>query len=627
MLRLTAVVWGACLVVACDSQERAGSAPDAHAGTSGSSDGQTAGGRSPAGLTGAAGAAGLASAGRGGAVAEVAGGGVAGADPGHGGSGSGGADYAGSGAAGMGGAHAVAGAGAAASRDLPQLAAPITPGEIAAASVTLEVRTDKPLRWIAREIYGTNGAPDIATNRQTVVRSGGNRMTAYNWENNASNAGSDWHFQNDAFLSSSDEPAKPILDAITEAAAHAAASIVTVPIVDYVAADKLGDGDVRDSGADYLQQRFKHNQAEKSGALGEPDVNDDAVYQDEFVAYIKQRAPAGAQVWFSLDNEPDLWSSTHEEVHPDPVTYAELWERSQRYASAVKRVWPEALVLGPVSYGWNGYVTLQNASDAADRDFLDFYLDQARAEAEQRGGRLIDYLDLHWYPEAQGGGTRIIEDATGDAVVAAREQAPRSLWDDSYVEQSWIEDSLQGEPIALITRLSDKIAGHYPDTRLAFTEWNYGGGQHISGAIACADVLGIFGRYGVGLATYWALHSDESFAYAAFRAYRNYDGASGEFGDVSLEATSSDVEHVTVYASLQADDPSRVVIIAINKDTAERMVGLRLAHPSAYAQLERYELTGASAELVAKPALASSAANAWALSLPAQSVSVLVPQP
>ena len=109
------------------------------------------------------------------------------------------------------------------------------------------------------------------------------------------------------------------------------------------------------------------------------------------------------------------------------------------------------------------------------------------------GKRLIDGLDLHWYPEATGGGTRITDDGTSAAEVAAREQAPRSLWDSTYTETSWIaQDSTDG-PIDLIPREQAKIAAHYPGTALSFTEWNYGGGTDISGAIATADVLGIFG--------------------------------------------------------------------------------------------------------------------------------------
>jgi hypothetical protein len=501
-----------------------------------------------------------------------------------------------------------------------------TPGDPGAADVMIEVHADMDSHPISPLVYGTNGAPDIARNHQTVVRSGGNRMTAYNWENNASNAGSDYQYQNDNYLSDSNEPAKPILDGVNSANMNGATAIVTVPIVDYVAGDKSPGGDVRNSGNDYLSKRFKQNKPDKGSALAAtPDSSDAFVYQDEFVAYLKAHA-GSARVIFSLDNEPDLWSSTHAEVHPNQVTYAELWDRNQRYASAVKRAWSDAEVTGFVSYGWNGYVNLQNASDANGRDFIEWYLDQAKAAEAKGGKRLIDYLDLHWYPEAQGGGTRITEASTAADVVAAREQAPRSLWDPSYNEQSWIHDTLNA-PIDLVHRILGKIAAHYPGTRLAFTEWNYGGGDHISGAIASADVLGIFGRERVSLATHWALSGMETFTYAAFRAYRNFDGKGGKFGDTSLRASSSDVANVSVYASLQASAPDQVVLIAINKATTTKNVGLRLWHSSAYNALHVYELSGTTADLSKKADQASTAKNAWRLSLPSQSVSVLVPAP
>src|SRR4029078_5934498 len=94
---------------------------------------------------------------------------------------------------------------------------------------------------------GTNGATDIGKNRQTIVRSGGNRLTAYNWENNASNAGSDWQLQNAGLISATNSPGKPISDGVGDDESHGAASIVTIPIVDYVAADKNGGWCVRNS--------------------------------------------------------------------------------------------------------------------------------------------------------------------------------------------------------------------------------------------------------------------------------------------------------------------------------------------------------------------------------------------
>lgn len=515
----------------------------------------------------------------------------------------------------------------AATGQLPTLPAPVTPGDPGSADVALEVRTDRPLRLISELIYGTNDAPEPARTHQSVMRQGGNRWTAYNWENNASNAGSDYMFQNDAHLSNSNEPAEPVLALIRQATQNKAAALVTIPIVDYVAADKNGGGDVRNSGANYLSTRFKQNKSDKGSAAAATPVTTDAfVYQDEFVSFVKAHAVAGSRVLFSLDNEPDLWSETHAEVQPTKVTYAQLWERNQRFAKMVKRVWPEAPVTGFVSYGYSGYVNLQQASDANGRDFINWYLDQAKAAEQAEGKRLIDYLDLHWYPEARGSNVRIIDANNSAAVVTAREQAPRSLWDASYRETSWISDTIQG-PINLLTRLKKQIDDHYPGTKLAFTEWNYGGGNHISGAIAAADVLGVFGREGVALATYWALAQDERFPYAGLRAFRNYDGAGAAFGDVSLSASTSDVASVTVYASLYSGAVNNVVLVAINKATTDKSAGLKLAHPATYTKLSVYRLAGSSPELVKQADQTSSATNAWKLTLPAQSVNVLVPQP
>jgi hypothetical protein len=458
-----------------------------------------------------------------------------------------------------------------------------------------------------------------------VLRSGGNRLTAYNWETNASNAGSDWMFQNDNLLGASDTPAKAVTDMIDTAKAAGAAAVVTVPIVDYVSADKKGDGDVRNSGADYLQTRFKKNVAEKGAAFSDtPDANDDSVYQDEFVAFLKAHH-GDAEVMFSLDNEPDLWAHTHAEVHPEPVTYAELWERNHRFAKAIKAAWPKAAVTGVVSYGYTGYVSLQNAPDAAGRDFLEWYLDQAKAAEADDGMRVIDYLDLHWYPEARGAAKRIIEAGDEPDLRAAREQAPRSLWDASYTEDSWII-SATGAPIDLVHRIQKKIDAHYPGTKLAFTEWNYGGGADISGAIAAADVLGIFGREGVAMATEWPMAAAELYVEAAFRAFRNYDGGGATFGDTSVRAESDDIERVTVYASIDAGDPERVVLVAINKASTALRVGAAIAHAT-LKNAEVYQLTGDNPQLSKRPDVAASAANAFVLELPAQSVSVVVARP
>jgi hypothetical protein len=505
---------------------------------------------------------------------------------------------------------------------------PLETGDPGTADVTLEVHADKGAKPISPLIYGINGGKNLATNKPTIVRSGGNRMTAYNWENNASNAGNDYCFQNDGFISSSNVAGEPIKKFIDDARGGGASALVTVPIVDYVAADKTGgsappgcSGDVRKSGTSYLTTRFKKNVAAKGSAFAYPPVaTDDSVYEDEFVAWVKSIA-SGATVLFSLDNEPDLWSSTHAEVHPMAVTYDELVKRNIDFAKAIKNAWPEAKTTGFVSYGWMGYVNLQDAPDRAGKgEFIDYYLKKMK-EADT-GKRLVDYLDLHWYPESRGGGVRVTDASGSDAVAAARVQSPRALWDNTYIDPSWIEDTIAMAPIRLIPRIKEKIAANYPGTKLAFTEWHFGGGAHISGAIATADVLGIFGREGVDMATIWWLNPDDKFTEAGLQAFRNYDGAGAAFGSTSIEATTSNVGIATVYASL---DP--FVIVVINKDKADKSAAIKITHGTSFKTAKVYTVTAANAKPVAAAPISAVATNAFKYTMPGWSISVIVPAP
>ena len=123
-------------------------------------------------------------------------------------------------------------------------------------------------------------------------------MTAYNWENNASNAGSDYMHQNDDFLASTlkvdgklpGEVARAATQTALDAGAH---MLLTIPVCGYVAADKNGGGDVNQT-PNYLDTRFHPTIAAKGAAFADPpDTSDHAVYQDEFVAFLKSRLPDG----------------------------------------------------------------------------------------------------------------------------------------------------------------------------------------------------------------------------------------------------------------------------------------------------------------------------------------------
>jgi O-glycosyl hydrolase len=180
----------------------------------------------------------------------------------------------------------------------------------------------------------------------------------------------------------------------------------------------------------------------------------------------------------------------------------------------------------------------------------------------------------------------------------------------------------------LIPREQAKIAATYPGTAISFTEWNYGGGTDISGAIASADVLGIFGLYGVDMAMMWPMNGDEAFTYAAFDAFRSYDGKGAAFGDTSVTATTTDVPDSSIYASLQSSDASKLVLVAINRATADKVTGIVVDHSTVYTKATVYTLTAAGgSKLVPAAGLTAVATNAFRYTMPAQSVSVIVPSP
>ena len=152
-------------------------------------------------------------------------------------------------------------------------------------------------------------------------------------------------------------------------------------------------------------------------------------------------------------------------------------------------------------------------------------------------------------------------------------QVPRSLWDPAFVENSWIAQYLNYQPIALIPRMLGKINAHYPGTKLSFSEYYLGGGNNISGGVTQADALGVFGREGVFAATMWrqAQNNDDHYIDAAFLMYRNFDGSNGAFGDTSISAVNSDHVTTSVYASTDTAHPGRLVVVAINKSFDQKL--------------------------------------------------------
>ncbi len=459
--------------------------------------------------------------------------------------------------------------------------------------------------------------------KPTFIRAGGNDWTAYNWENNATNQGIDggpnsnegtdkWW---EAPYESSSKPGEAAAKVITGAHNLGAAALITIPITDYVAADK--NGIVTEKTTDAGITRWVKNSPTKPTAPSStPDLLDKIVYQDEFVNFIQQKfkdaLAQGKKIFYSLDNEPALWPSSHALLHPPKTTYAEMADRTKRFGTAIKRMAPDSLVFGAVTFGFSELITLEGAPDAMGREYVDFFLDSAKALETSEKKRIVDVLDIHWYPEVKVDGKPIVVTVVGGeyspqstnpskAEMDARMNAPRSLWDPTYIENSWISTDYLGKPYAirLIPWLKDRIAAHYPGTKIAITEYNYGDGYHISHAMTQADVLGIFGREGLFAANilplYDSVHNPlpNSYITSAFDMYLDYDGKGSAVGDLSLKLDNPDVARISLYAMKSTKDSNVLHVVAINKADVETPLNLKLG-VSDYKTIKSYRLTSAN---------------------------------
>jgi Glycoside hydrolase family 44 len=245
-------------------------------------------------------------------------------------------------------------------------------------------------------------------------------------------------------------------------------------------------------------------------------------------------------------------------------------------------------VAGPCTWGWTDlnfsaadegsdrYATHADRRAHGDTPFLAWYLGAMKRASEESGRRLLDLADVHFYPQGQADGQGVYAGKTSSkALRELRLRSTRGLWDRSYRDESWIR-----EPVALIPRVREWIEQNYPGTGLCLGEYSWGGDDDPSGALAQAEVLGIFAREGVDYAYYWA--GLKGVQRHAFQLYRNPDGRHRGFGERYLDCRSDASDRLSAFAARR--DDRALTIVLVNKDLdhdAEVQLDLGRPFPSA----------------------------------------------
>ena len=512
-------------------------------------------------------------------------------------------------------------------------------------SVRVDARAQR--RGISPLIYGVNWASpqQLDALNAPLNRHGGNATSRYHWQLNASNRGRDWYFQSTPWPDA--KPGEAADSFVRDSRDSRAEPMLTIPMLRWAARlgperAKLASFSIAKYGpqAGHDAQWFP-DAGNGLRSDGTPVTGNDPTDANQRVGMAHQRrwlqhlvarwgrAGHGGVRYYLLDNEPSIWHSTHRDVQPVGLKMRELRDRIIETASMIKSVDRGALVLGPEEWGWSGYFhsgfdlqwgarhgwrqPLPDRAANGGVPYLPWLLQQLRRAHERSGRRLLDVFSVHFYP--QGGES---SDDVSPAAQRLRNRSTRSLWDPGYQDESWIDDR-----VMLIPRLREWVREYYPGTAIGITEYDWGAQQHISGALAQADVLGIFGRERLDLATRWEAPAMDSPAFNAMRLYRNYDGARSTFGDTSIEASVADPDRLAAFAAERGHDGA-LTIMLLNKELDEaRPVRLQVqpfGERDGVAQ--RWQLTARN--VIEREPDVRAGNGHWQLTLPARSISLLV---
>lgn len=523
----------------------------------------------------------------------------------------------------------------------------ILAGHLWSAPVGVVVQADSGRIPVSPWIYGKNNDlsdSDFVVYREAGLRMlracGGNNATKYNWRTRLSSH-PDWY--NNVYSANWDAAAKAIQTKLPDAQGLFAFQLLGWAAKSDIAnfndwnynQSKWWDGAVQN-----LAGGGSANGAGggKASVEGNPQKYLVSWPADSTVGIVDHWFGAGGlgydstrlRYW-NMDNEPDGWSGTHDDVVPaltGHVLSAE--EYVQKYvavAKAVRAKFPGARLVGPASMTeWHWY-TWENESvtyKGRPMCFAEFFIQRLAEVQDSTGVRMLDVYDIHLY-----------FNVPSNATLAQNLQTHRLLYDTAFaspwangvktVNGGWDESQKREYIFLRIRRWLDRYFGPGNGIGIGSTESGIGdpvAENASAAAVWHASMLGTMADHGTELFTPWFWYPG---MWEATHLFSRRSHGTRVASRSSLDSL------VSAYSSISSDGDSMTVILVNRDANSARDIDLSLSGFAADASAATLSISGLVGETFVsrtrnglKAGTVAVAEDRASLSLPALSVTAVL---
>lgn len=267
-------------------------------------------------------------------------------------------------------------------------------------------------------------------------------------------------------------------------------------------------------------------------------------------------------LYWSMDNEADIWDGTHDDIMPELISASAFADRFIDLAKKARAKFPEIKICGPVLtsewhwYNWKGNgITV----DGKYYSFLEYFIMRCADEEKTSGVRVLDVVDLHHYPYAP---------TDNDAL-----QNHRIFYDKDYnypganglkkINGGW-DNSLTNEYI--FQRIEDWLTKHFGEDHgitLGLSEWSPGPSDPNLASVIYGTHLGTFASHGVEFFSPWTWFTGMWETLHLFSRYSH---------EYSVSSISSLGNTVSAYTTVnEAVDSMTVIVVNRNISSAHNV--------------------------------------------------------